>query len=69
MTKTTKIWDFRTIETRRIAEYLNGITGQGERVFGVYPSATQAGSLDVLFYHEVRVPIGKPALSADAPKA
>jgi hypothetical protein len=68
MTKTIKVWDFRTIETRRIAEYLNNITGQGEKVFGVYPSVSTMGSLDVLFYHEVRVPVSKPA-PADASKA
>ncbi len=60
MTKTIKVWKFGPVETRRIADYLNAVTQEGEKVFGVYPSATTTGSLDVLTYHEKKVPVTKP---------
>ena len=68
MKKTVKKWTFRPVQTRQVEEYLNRVSAEGEKVFGVYASAIVAGSLDILTYHEENDP-RPPVEATNASKA
>lgn len=72
MSKMIKKWAFKPVQTRQVEEYLNRVSSEGEEVFGVYSSATVAGSLDILTYHkeeDPRPPAPKPVTEETHAKA
>ncbi len=72
MSKMIKKWTFKPVQTRQVEEYLNRVTMDGEEVFGVYSSATVAGSLDILTFHkeeDPRPPVAKPVTEETNAKA
>ena len=66
--KQVQVYNFETVQSRFLKEYLNKRSVEGEKLFAVYPSGLVSGSYDVLTYHNKQVPV-KEAPVADAPKA
>ncbi len=67
--KQVQVYNFETVQSRFLKEYLNKRSVEGEKLFAVYPSGLVSGSYDVLTYHNKQVPVKEVPPASDTPKA